>query len=115
MLHFILDYYRIQKDIELARLTASLVGYKDKVIIGEIYKYTCEELLMINAKVVVRDGTLYLVECNTAVHETVCAVINNKITNALDSNKSKSPLACFIGVGNAEFHNYASSFQVLLT
>lgn len=104
-------YYNLQKDIELARLTARLIDYKDKVIIGEIYKYTSEELLMINAKVVVRNGTLYLVECNTAVHGTVCGVINTKIAIALDSNESKLPSACFISVGDAEFRSYVNMLE----
>lgn len=100
----------LNDQIARARQTALKVDYAYPISIGPVDSFDPEALLHINAKVMVREHTIYLIECNTYIHDD-CAV---KLTNSVSENLNealKGSWAEMGSTGQGTFPGYVNSVK----
>lgn len=86
LLYLVPGYRSLEWDISVARQKALEESYNKPVFVGFVNFYDPEELLEINAKVMVRENRIYLIECPLDLHE-FCA---NEIAGEIAWNLSKA-------------------------
>lgn len=106
-----LDYRDLNADVAAARKKAVEIEYSEMVKIGRIEDYEPSSLRFIDAKVVVSNRCLYLIECNTGIHEVVSYRIGSDLVSKLNSNRAKGRGIEFQGLGNPTFPDYVNLME----
>jgi hypothetical protein len=104
----ILAYRDLSKDINIARRQAAAIQYREMVKIGDIKDYDPKSLRHIDAKVTVCGHSIFLVECNTRVHELVASRLGVNIERLLNGLPSKGRRSEFQSIGNIPFEEYVN-------
>jgi hypothetical protein len=61
----------LSEAIQKARIKAASIGYSEPVLIGDLSDFLPSDLEMIDAKVMVRNDKILLIECPYTAHECI--------------------------------------------